>query len=87
MSFKDSDSSRKILEDVRRSQQEREKTYRERALKMYAEGADYVFIPRILAAQNLTEMVDLLQKNKLKKLSSIIKNEIDMLQTRNEIIR
>ncbi len=35
MSLKDSDNSRKILEDVRRSQQEREKTYRERALKMY----------------------------------------------------
>jgi Kef-type K+ transport system membrane component KefB len=59
----------------------------ERALKMYAEGADYVFIPRILAAKNLTEMVDLILKNKYKKLSSIIKNEIDMLQSRNEIIR
>ncbi len=35
MSLKDSDSSRQILEDVRKSQQEREKTYRERALKMY----------------------------------------------------
>ncbi len=35
MSLKDSDNSRKILEDVRRNQQEREKTYRERALKMY----------------------------------------------------
>ncbi len=35
MSIKDSDNSRQILEDVRRSQQDREKTYRERALKMY----------------------------------------------------
>ncbi len=35
MSLKNSDNSRQILEDVRRSQQEREKTYRERALKMY----------------------------------------------------
>jgi len=59
----------------------------ERALKMYAEGADYVFIPRILAAQNLIEMVDIILKNKFNKLSSIIKNEIDMLQSRNEIIR
>jgi Trk K+ transport system NAD-binding subunit len=59
----------------------------ERALKMYAEGADYVFIPRILAAKNLVEMIDMILKNKHKKLSSIIKNEIDMLQSRNEIIR
>ncbi len=59
----------------------------ERALTMYAEGADYVFIPRILAAQNLIEMVDIILKNKFNKLSSIIKNEIDMLQSRNEIIR
>ena len=59
----------------------------ERALKMYAEGADYVFIPRILAAQNLIEMVDIILKNKFNKLSSIIKNELDMLQSRNEIIR
>ncbi len=59
----------------------------ERALKMYAEGADYVFIPRILAAQNLIEMVDIILKNKFNKLSSIVENEIDMLQSRNEIIR
>jgi Trk K+ transport system NAD-binding subunit len=59
----------------------------ERALTMYAEGADYVFIPRILAAKNLIEMVDIILKNKFNKLSSIIKNEIDMLQSRNEIIR
>lgn len=59
----------------------------ERALKMYAEGADYVFIPRILAAKNLTEMIDIILKNKFKKLSSIVKNEIGLLQSRNEIIR
>jgi Kef-type K+ transport system membrane component KefB len=59
----------------------------ERALKMYAEGADYVFIPRILAAKNLTEMINLVLKNKLNKFSSIINKEIEMLQSRNEIIR
>lgn len=59
----------------------------ERALKMYAEGADYVFIPRILAAKNIIEMVDIILKNKFNKLSSIVENEIDMLQSRNEIIR
>ncbi|MCG8634675.1 MAG: YajD family HNH nuclease [Desulfobacterales bacterium] len=35
MSAKGSDNSRQILEEVRRNRQEREKTYRERALKMY----------------------------------------------------
>ncbi|MCP4021467.1 MAG: HNH nuclease family protein [Desulfobacteraceae bacterium] len=35
MSLKDDSNSRKILEDVRRSKQERENTYRERALKIY----------------------------------------------------
>jgi hypothetical protein len=54
---------------------------------MYAEGADYVFIPRILAAKNLKEMVSLIINNKEKDISKIVSGEIDMLQARYEIIK
>ena len=59
----------------------------ERALKMYAEGADYVFLPRILAARNLVETVNMILKNDKDQMSSVINSEIEMLKNRNEIIR
>jgi len=59
----------------------------ERALKMYAEGADYVFLPRILAARNLMETVNMILKNDKDQMSSVINSEIEMLKNRNEIIR
>lgn len=59
----------------------------ERALNMYAEGADYVFLPRILAARNLLETVNMIMKNDKDQMSSVINNEIEMLKNRNEIIR
>ncbi len=59
----------------------------ERALKMYAEGADYVFIPRILAAKDLMGMVDLILNSEGDDLSALIKKEVDMLESRIEIIR
>jgi len=59
----------------------------ERALKMYAEGADYVFIPRILAAKNLKEMVSLIINNKVNDISKLVSGDIEMLQARYEIIK
>ena len=59
----------------------------ERAMKMYTEGADYVFMPRILAAQNLIAMIQLLVNDKYEEFSSIVLGEKDALAIRNEIIR
>ena len=59
----------------------------ERAMKMYTEGADYVLMPRILAAQNLIALVQLLVDDKYEEFSSTILGERDALAIRNEIIR
>ncbi len=59
----------------------------ERALKMYAEGADYVFVPRILAAKNIMTMVDLILQNKQSEMSVLVNKDIEMLHDRTEIIR
>lgn len=56
-----------------------------RALKMYAEGADYVFLPRILAAQHLIPVVrDLL--NDKEKANQLKRDQMTWLQQREEII-
>jgi Kef-type K+ transport system membrane component KefB/Trk K+ transport system NAD-binding subunit len=57
-----------------------------RALKMYAEGADYVFIPQILAARSIMTMVNLALKGKKDEMTALRKNEIEMLHNHNEII-
>ncbi len=59
----------------------------ERALKMYAEGADYVFIPRILSARNIVQMMSLMLSEKQKEMHEIIAREMESLRARNEVIR
>jgi len=59
----------------------------ERALNMYAEGADYVIIPRILSAQNIMSVVEMILENKENEFNNLIQNEINMLKNRDEIIR
>jgi len=59
----------------------------ERALKMYAEGADYVFIPRILSAKNIIQMMSLMLSEKQKEIQEIMVREMESLQARNEVIR
>jgi Kef-type K+ transport system membrane component KefB len=59
----------------------------ERALKMYAEGADYVFIPRILTAKNIKEMIKLMLNDKDNEFKKLIERESTLLQQRYEIIR
>lgn len=54
-----------------------------RALQMYAEGADYVFLPRILAAAHLeTVITEALNGD----LSEVKKSHMDQLKSRDEII-
>ncbi|MBL7994485.1 cation:proton antiporter [bacterium] len=56
-----------------------------RALKMYAEGADYVFLPRTLAALHLIPVIrDLL--NDREHAAALKKSQVEWLQQREEII-
>jgi len=59
----------------------------ERALKMYAEGADYVFLPRILSAQRLMTVIGALLGDRPGELESVAAKEIEGLTERQEIIR
>jgi len=58
----------------------------ERAMMMYAEGADYVFLPRILASDKLLDMIDLVLNNKQGEFNKIKNREFEELKTRIEII-
>ncbi len=58
----------------------------DRALKMYNEGADYVIVPRVLAAKNITSMVKMMLNNTESVIRSYIDNEIEILKNRMEII-
>lgn len=55
----------------------------QRALKMYAEGADYVFMPRTLAAEHLTGVVSSALNGDLE---SVRTNQIEQLKLSEEII-
>lgn len=54
-----------------------------RALKMYAEGADYVFLPRVLAAEHLTGIIKALLNTDS---SDMKQRHLDELKLREEII-
>lgn len=57
-----------------------------RALKMYQEGADYVFLPRILAAEHLKSQLHLLLDQDQKVLNRFREDQIRLLSARQEII-
>lgn len=59
----------------------------ERAMMMYAEGADYVFLPRILASDKLLDMIDHVLNNREAEFIRIKNQEMEELKTRIEIIR
>jgi voltage-gated potassium channel Kch len=59
----------------------------ERALKMYAEGADYVFLPRVLAARNLLDAVRMLTAGNEKEFAAMVRRETAALECRTEVIR
>ncbi len=56
------------------------------ALKMYAEGADYVFLPRILTARHLVTMIDHILSTDQSQLNEIVGNDIESLKQREEIV-
>jgi len=57
-----------------------------RALKMYAEGADYVALPRVLTARHLVSIIDDMARGDEKRLVDLKSGELGMLKTRDEII-
>lgn len=57
-----------------------------RALKMYQEGADYVFLPRILAAEHLKSQLHLLLDQDQNVLTRFREDQIRQLSARQEII-
>jgi Trk K+ transport system NAD-binding subunit len=58
----------------------------ERALKMYSEGADYVFLPRILSGKKVNDLIRMLLDNKEQEFNEIIAREVEALRSRQEII-
>jgi Kef-type K+ transport system membrane component KefB len=58
----------------------------ERAMKMYAAGADYVVMPSIVAAKNLMGAIKLFLKNDTDQMKSFLDAEMEMLQNRNEVM-
>ncbi len=58
----------------------------DKALKMYEGGADYVFIPRILAAKNLAAMIGMILDNKQEQMADVVGKEVAMLRSRTEIL-
>jgi Kef-type K+ transport system membrane component KefB len=57
-----------------------------RALKMYSEGADYVFVPSILSAKNLMGAVSMFLKNDQDEVESFVDGEMEMLRNRQEVM-
>jgi Kef-type K+ transport system membrane component KefB len=57
-----------------------------RAVKMYAEGADYVLLPRLLTARHLLEIIGHMVKNDNSRIQAIKRVQVDLLKTREEII-
>jgi Kef-type K+ transport system membrane component KefB len=57
-----------------------------RALAMYAEGADYVLVPRILAAQHLRHVVEMLLSEDVEAIVQLKQAHLDQLQRREEVV-
>ncbi|OPY01141.1 MAG: Glutathione-regulated potassium-efflux system protein KefC [Syntrophorhabdus sp. PtaB.Bin047] len=58
----------------------------QRALKMYTEGADYVFMPRILTARHLVTMMGEILSADPARLKAIARDETEALARRHEIV-
>jgi hypothetical protein len=58
----------------------------QRALQMYAEGADYVLIPRLLAAQHLLPIIELCLQGDAEGMAQLKQAHLDYLQAREEIV-
>ncbi len=58
----------------------------QRALQMYAEGADYVLMPRMIAAQHLLEITERILRGENMELAQLKQAHIEHLQVREEIV-
>jgi voltage-gated potassium channel Kch len=56
------------------------------ALQMYAEGAAYVLMPRVLAAQHLLEMTEQVLRGETGEIEQLKQAHIEQLQVREEIV-
>jgi Kef-type K+ transport system membrane component KefB len=59
----------------------------ELAMEMYNEGADYVFLPRILAAEHLIPIIELFLRGDEKRLEEIKREQMNQLQYGEEIVK
>jgi Kef-type K+ transport system membrane component KefB len=57
-----------------------------RALEMYAEGADYVLLPRILAAQHLRQVVEVLLSDDTDAIAQLKHAHLNQLRAREEVV-
>jgi Kef-type K+ transport system membrane component KefB len=58
-----------------------------RALKMYAEGADHVILPRVLTARHLLRVIGDMLRNDESTILTDRARQVEMLKVREEIIR
>jgi Kef-type K+ transport system membrane component KefB len=58
-----------------------------RALKMYAEGADHVILPRVLTARHLLRVIGDMLRNDETRVHAARAEQVEMLKVREEIIR
>ncbi len=56
------------------------------ALQMYAEGAAYVLMPRVIAAQHLLEMTEQVLRGETGEIEQLKQAHIEQLQVREEIV-
>jgi len=57
-----------------------------RALQMYAEGADYVLLPRILAAQHLRQVTEVLLSEDAEAIAQLKNAHLEQLRAREEVV-
>lgn len=58
----------------------------QRALQMYAEGADYVLVPRLLAAQHLLPIIELMLREEAEEMAQLKHTHMEQLQARKEVV-
>jgi Trk K+ transport system NAD-binding subunit len=58
----------------------------QRALQMYADGADYVLMPRLIAAQHLLEITERMLRGETMETAQLKQAHIEHLQVRKEIV-
>jgi hypothetical protein len=53
---------------------------------MYAEGADYVLMPRLITAQHLVEITERMLRGETVEITQLKQAHIEHLQVREEIV-